>query len=459
MRQTRLVMTVLTILLLVPRIHADNQVYQKAAPSTVWFFEVGSASGVVIDVEKKLVLTAEHVVRASNRRGMKNVKVMFAQRDKDNHVLVDIEQYGFTKKKTLPIPGKIVYASRLQDIALIQLAYLPPHVTAVPLAKALPRPGDNIHVIGNSTFFRGGLFSYSTGCVRNSYLFKQPGAGNLFYSLAHHAPTNRGDSGGPVLNDNAELVGIVSQGTTGSGEGEQVIDQSVHLLELRKALKRSNWPIIKQVEFKGTAFITNHPHGVDWFFFPVQKNNKVALDLRGNGKTDLDLYAVDFDAEKAKQVKIAETGLTDQENGVLTPDWSGMAQVQVKNLFLQGQNVPSQTMTQRNTYALKIACPRPVQGPFCVTRSLAAQATDTLKLFFNANEYADARIEVRGDGDTELQLKIIDPNGQPVAGVKRIAGLPDRISIAFRVLMAGDYSIVVSNTDKQTYNTYVLRID
>ena len=137
-------------LLAPPVAMADNQVYKKAAPSTVWFFERGSASGVLVDVNKKLVLTAEHVVRSFDRDGKKDVRIMFAQTDKDNHVLVDIEQYGFTKKKTLPIGGKVVYANRLQDIALIELDHLPPNVVAVPLAKALPRPGDNVHVIGNS---------------------------------------------------------------------------------------------------------------------------------------------------------------------------------------------------------------------------------------------------------------------------------------------------------------------
>jgi len=477
MRRIFITFSAMVCCLLAPTVAlADNRVYTKAAPSTVWFFERGSASGVLIDVNKKLVLTAEHVVRSFSRDGKKDVKIMFAQTDKDNHVLVDIEQYGFAKKKTLAIPGKVVYANRLQDIALVELTDLPPNVIAVPLAKTLPRPGDNVHVIGNSTFNRGGLFSYSTGCVRNSYFFKQVpefdrNRGgklfltpcNFFYSLAHHAPTNRGDSGGPVLNDKGELVSIISQGTTGSGEGEQVIDQSVHLLELRKALEPVNWPIIKEVEFQGTMFLTDPdpgsppfvPYQFNNFFLPVEAGNKVDLYLKGNGKTDLDLFTLDFDASK---VTVSETGLTDREKGNFTPEWSGMAQVKVRNLFMQGQGKKGQIQTPRNTYTLRISCQKPVQGPFCCAGFLAAQATDTLKISFDKSQ-ANARIEVRGDGDTQLHLKVEDPSGQVVSGAKRIAGLPDRISIAFTVAVAGVYTVTVQNADKQTYNAYVLRID
>src|SRR5437016_605608 len=43
-------------------VHADNGIYKQVAPSTVWFFERGSATGVLVDVDSRLILTAEHVV-------------------------------------------------------------------------------------------------------------------------------------------------------------------------------------------------------------------------------------------------------------------------------------------------------------------------------------------------------------------------------------------------------------
>src|SRR4051812_3531511 len=68
---------------------SDSQVYKKIAPSTVWFFEQGSATGVLVDVNRRWILTAEHVVRSTLRSGRTNVKVIFAQHDSQGNVLTE----------------------------------------------------------------------------------------------------------------------------------------------------------------------------------------------------------------------------------------------------------------------------------------------------------------------------------------------------------------------------------
>lgn len=432
---------------------ADNGVYRKVAPSAVWFFERGFATGVLVDVANRLVLTAEHAVRDVVRAGKSDVKVIFAQTDAKKNVVTEKGFYGFEKKKVLFIPGRVVYSNRLQDLALIQLDKVPPGVAALPLAGEDPQPGDAIHVTGNSTFLRGGLFSYCTGAVRNSYHFDAFAQGNIFFSLAHHAPTNRGDSGGPVVNDRAELVGIVSQGTTGSGEGEQVIDQSVHVAEIRKALQPTTWPAIGSLVFTGT---TNLPNAFDWFYLPVRSGGSVGLELRGNGRTDLDLYAIDFDAKDQKdRLLVKETGLADQESGRLTPGWSGMMQVGVQNLFRQSDPQKGAMLTPRNTYTLHVSCATPVRGPCCIARPLPANSTDTIKVHYEPGS-ASARLELRGDGDTELQLIVQGPDGREIG---RGAGSLDRKSLSFPVSSAGYYTIQVQNNSDQQFNGYVLRID
>jgi V8-like Glu-specific endopeptidase len=445
-------LTVLSFLSVAP-VWASNAIYKQVAPSTVWFFERGSATGVLVDVEKRLVLTAEHVVRDAVRAGRTNVQVIFAQLDKQNNVLVEKSFYGFEKKKALAIKGTLVYYDRLKDLALVQLEKVP-GVPAIRLATETPRPGDSIHVIGNSTFFRGGLFSYSTGKVRNSYYFDQFAQGNIFYSLAHHAPTNRGDSGGPVLNDKGELVGIISQGTTGSGEGEQVIDQSVHVQEIRKALQPAVMPIAKSLTLTATVNLKN---ANDRLYVPVRLKKPVDLKLRGNGKTDLDLAALDVDApKKTERMLVNKDGTTDQEEGNFTPGWSGVVQVVVKNLFLPNDPNKDQSLTPRNTYTLQVSCGDTAGGPICLARALPAQSTDRLQIYFEKSN-ANARVHLRGDGDTELNLSVSSPTVKDTW--TRSGGGTDRRQLTFPVNVSGHYAIAIHNPDARQFNSYVLTID
>lgn len=150
-----------------------------------------------------------------------------------------------------------------------------------------------MHVIGNSTGGRGGLFGYNRGFVRNAFLHGQQGS-FCFFSLCHQSPTNHGDSGGPVANDDGELVATISHGTTGGGgEREQVVDYSVHVKEIRAFLDGK--PTYKKpclfpsgdVVLKATAF---HELQRDTLVLRVRKSEKLEVEVKGNGKSDLDLF-------------------------------------------------------------------------------------------------------------------------------------------------------------------------
>ncbi len=461
MRGIPVLMIWLTLLswgLTVEPVRGGNRVYQKVAPATVWFFERGSASGVLVDAQKRLVLTAEHVVRNAVRAGRNEVQVIFAQTDEHKNILVEKPFYGFERQKALAIPGKVVYFNRLKDLAVVQLDRVPPGIAAISLASADPKPGDNVHVIGNSTFHRGGLFSYSAGHVRNSYYLDNFLGGDVFFSLAHHAPTNRGDSGGPVLNDQAQIVGIISQGTTGSGEGEQVIDQSVHVREIRHALAGSNWPLVKSLTCTMEVDLImpkNRPEIWDRFFIPVRKGNQLQLALRGQGKSDLDLWGKDFDAPAREQLLFNKTGLTDNEDAEVSPHWTGTALVQVRNLPLPNDPVKDITMPRKNTYTLALTCNEAVRGPVTIARALPARGTDQVQLYFDRSEH-QAFVRLRGDGDTPLELVVLAPDGQTkIQGV----GQADRKEAVFWVTAAGYYTLRIHNSGTRQFNDYVLTID
>ena len=371
---------------------SDAPVYKKVAPSTVWFFEQGSATGVLVDAKKRWILTAEHVVRSTLRSGRNNVKVIFAQVDGQGNVLTEVPNYGFEKKRVLAIPGKIIRSNRMKDMALIELERLPDGMKAVPLASEMPRPGDNVHVIGNSTYSNGGLFSYSNGRVRNSYFSELFSFGDCFFALAHHAPTNRGDSGGPVANDKGEIIAIISRGTTGSGS-EQVIDHSVHVQEIRQFLGWANWPVVKKFSFNGTNNV--RMSGV-FFFVPVVQMNQIDMDLQGNGATDLDLFAYDFDSrdKTGRMVTLVkQEGLTDKEKDNISPKYSGVLYVEARNLT--DPKAPDLALTARNTYSLDIENRNAVNGPITTKRHLSAKSTDTYKIQFNQGRRQSPRRNLR----------------------------------------------------------------
>jgi hypothetical protein len=438
----------LLALLFIPAIAAaDNSVYRKVAPSTVWFFERGSASGVLIDAERRWILTAEHVVRDSLQRGKTDVKVIFAQFDANGNVLTEKSYYGFEKKRVLQIQGRVIRSNRLKDLALIELDKLPPGAKAITLARDLPQPGENVHVVGNSTFFNGGLFSYSIGKVRNSYFYDRHNVGDCFFALAHHAPTNRGDSGGPVVNDKAELVGIISSGTTGSGN-EQVIDHSVHIREIYHFLSPANLPLVRSFSMNCT---TNVP-GQDVVFLPVAIGKQVSLDLKGSGVSDLDLAAIDFDAPKKEdRTLVNQVGTTDQEKGSFSPKFTGMCQVIIPNL----RDASGAALTKKNTYNFSAVYAAPVQGPITIVRNLTAASADTIRVEFQASP-GKVRVAIRGDGDTDLDLFIADPAGNEFV---KETGTTDREKAEFTVNNPGVYTIRVANQSVQQFNRYVLTID
>jgi len=426
---------------------ADEKVYRQVVPGTVLFYyahddgRVSSGSGVLVDAERRIVATAHHVVNSLTRAGKTKMSVIFPQWDKNKKVVTDAIYYKKHMNK-LQVPATVIYQHRTKDLALLQLDKLPPQARAIPLADdGDPSPGERIHVLGNSTFFHGGAFGYSTGTVRNMYFYHRKTFSTVpfvFYALAHHAPTNRGDSGGPVVNGKGQLVGIISQGTTGSGD-EQVIDHSVHVREIRRALDS-----LGTIQLPTVASLSMNMHvdssGEDSFFLPVTAGEEVRMTLAGSGSTDLDLYAKDLDNIKQYKLRggtvikdyerlVDEEGDTDQEKASFTPSFSGTCLMQVRNL----------SRSKNNNYNLTVKWAKPVTGPITLIRRLAPLKTDTIKLRYEAGK-GKARIAIRGDGDMNLDLAVLDPKNNVIA---KGTEPDDREEVTFSPTMSGTYTIRV----------------
>ena len=148
---------------------------------------VSLGSGVLVDANatQGLVLTNWHVVR-----------------DSRSAVLVQFPD-GFQSA------GTVVRCDEAWDLAAISV-WKPP-ATPVALADHNPVPGEPLSIAG---YGRGAYRAQSGRCTE----YLSPGAGFPKELVELAAPARQGDSGGPILDSNGRLAGVLF----GEGEGRTV---------------------------------------------------------------------------------------------------------------------------------------------------------------------------------------------------------------------------------------------
>ena len=186
---------------------ADVQVYQQVLRSTVWVLAknsegTSSGTGVLIDADRKLVVTNSHVV------GDSRVAVIFFPDIQDGQPVVGRKHY-LTNVRKLGIRGRVVAVDRKRDLALIELQKLPAGAQAIPLAEKGIGPGEDVQSIGNPGS-SDALWVFTSGTVRSVYQKKfRTGSGEHDFRVVEtQSPINSGDSGGPVVNNDGQLVAI-----------------------------------------------------------------------------------------------------------------------------------------------------------------------------------------------------------------------------------------------------------
>ncbi len=164
-----------------------------------------SGTGWVVDRENGLMVTNHHVVTSHAE-----VDVVFPEYDNSGQPVPELSYYIRHGKR---LRADVIDADGPRDLALIRLREkLPPGVAELKLASREPRPGDRVHSVGNPSA-SGALWIYSTGRVRQVYRKEwrySDGPARTARVVEMQSPINPGDSGGPVVNDDAEVVGVVS---------------------------------------------------------------------------------------------------------------------------------------------------------------------------------------------------------------------------------------------------------
>jgi S1-C subfamily serine protease len=205
---------------------ADAKIYRKLLPSTAFILtKDGAGSGVLIDHKNRLLVTNEHVVD-----GVDDVTVFFPD-FKNGRAIVDEEHYHDNIDR-LGIKGRVLIVDAKRDVALIELERVPEGVAAVPLASDSPFPGETVHSIGSPGVSHA-MWSYTSGSIRAVYRKKfNARKPRDMVVVETQSPINPGDSGGPVVNADGELVAI-SQSFSAQA---RLVTNSVDVSEIRAVL-------------------------------------------------------------------------------------------------------------------------------------------------------------------------------------------------------------------------------
>ncbi len=124
-----------------------------------------------------------------------------------------LEHYPRLQEEGYAVRGKVIRRERASDLALVELASLPPETIALPLAAEAVLPGDRVLVVG-TRYDSDALWGFTAGTVRGPRMLREgyfSGAKELAKGtrlIEATAPINEGDSGGPLMNSRGEVVGV-----------------------------------------------------------------------------------------------------------------------------------------------------------------------------------------------------------------------------------------------------------
>ena len=213
MRHQNIIVFILTIVLLAASAQgvshaqnlAANQIYAEAIHSVVWINNTtddSQGSGVLIDKDKRFVVTNEHVTENA-----KWVEVFFPVPDLDGMLIQSREyyetNYEFLERLGYATSGRVIAQDAVRDLAIVELTGLPATAREIPhnfnpLLPLTPLIGGTVHILGNPGV--QDLWRWTPG------LYQGRDANELFIN----ANVLGGHSGGPVLNASGVLIGIIT---------------------------------------------------------------------------------------------------------------------------------------------------------------------------------------------------------------------------------------------------------
>lgn len=180
-------------------------VYETAVPGVALIgFRDRNVGGGVLVSDSGDIVTNEHVVRdAYKDQGESWVSVAFIKEPSDPR-----------PNREQLLVAKVFRRDVVHDLAVIRLVDpIPTTARVIPLAKAPVKVGDTVYAFGHPLNF---LWSFDSGIVsqvRPEYAWKYTdGIERKATVIQTNAALNPGSSGGPLLNKEGQVVGVVAWG-------------------------------------------------------------------------------------------------------------------------------------------------------------------------------------------------------------------------------------------------------
>lgn len=179
----------------------DSWVFSQAAPAVVLIFAT-SAIGSGSLLQNNLILTSFHLVDNS-----REVTVVFKPADPSGKAKADEV-----------VKGDVVKVDVLRDLALIHPRSLPKRIVhTLEISTEDVEVGADVHAIGHPT---GEEWTYTKGnvsAIRPDYEWSySQGDKHRATLIQTQTPINLGNSGGPLLSDEAKIVGVNTFVKTGA---------------------------------------------------------------------------------------------------------------------------------------------------------------------------------------------------------------------------------------------------
>ncbi|MCX5794385.1 MAG: serine protease [Elusimicrobia bacterium] len=181
---------------------SPRQIYQRVGPAVVLIMAVSQSgsgemgTGSIIDEQGHIITNAHVILQASTRQPYEVIHVYLKPAKITGDPKVDLSN---------ALSAKVVNWDRALDLALLQLEAKPGELKTVPLGESSAvEAGDPVVAIGHPE--QGGLWTLTQGVVSTVIANLGDVQGKDVFQT--DASINRGNSGGPLLNNQGAMIGV-----------------------------------------------------------------------------------------------------------------------------------------------------------------------------------------------------------------------------------------------------------